>query len=168
MAVFSTKSPDGQVSIVRLERDDAQARKSVRGRLNSLRDQFGTIDPRERFVSEDPGPMPPADHYLDDGGYIYLALSRGRAVGYVVVMPPSEESKFRDAANVRILMVDPAERGKGIGRRLLAESVDDVRRMHPEIKRFSLNVLSRNSVAIDLYESEGFEPFSVTMIKELV
>lgn len=53
------------------------------------------------------------------------------------------------------LIVSPAERGRGWGRRLTEELLGHAEERRPSV--ISLNVVETNDVAISLYESLGFE-----------
>ncbi len=69
-----------------------------------------------------------------------VACIDGRVVGFVGV----------DHDEVGWLYVDPADTGKGIGRRLLRAGLSRIE------ARVSVHVLSGNARALSLYESEGF------------
>ena len=63
---------------------------------------------------------------------------------------------YRDATGgqVRVLGVDPAVQGRGVGRRLLAAGLDQLSRTGS--RRVILYVDSADSVAVQMYESAGF------------
>jgi ribosomal-protein-alanine N-acetyltransferase len=77
-----------------------------------------------------------------------VAEDEGAVVGYSVLMYAFPDA---DLAN---LAVAPAARGKGIGRRLVENVVDDARTAG--IEEIYLEVRDSNARAIALYESAGF------------
>ena len=82
-----------------------------------------------------------------------LALSDdGRVVGYVAVVCLTGWSDH--VGEVR-LVVDPAARGQGLGRTLVAALVDDARERG--VETLTLDVRGNNHAAMVLYESFGFQ-----------
>ena len=61
--------------------------------------------------------------------------------------------------------VDPAQRGKGLGRALMQFAAEEARRR--SLPRVALNVFGGNDAARGLYRSLGYREAAVTMIKEL-
>jgi RimJ/RimL family protein N-acetyltransferase len=56
---------------------------------------------------------------------------------------------------IRGITVDPALRGRGVGRALIDAAIDEARRRGA--RRLTLRVFAPNEVARRLYESAGFE-----------
>jgi len=59
----------------------------------------------------------------------------------------------------------PAERGQGLGRRLLAEADEFAAGLG--VARLSLNVLAKNEAARAMYARCGFREFEVSMRRDL-
>lgn len=66
-------------------------------------------------------------------------------------LPLIEESATYDGWNVVNVCIDPAQRGKGVGRRLMAYCVDTYGK-----QPLCLDVIASNTAAVKLYESVGF------------
>ena len=108
-----------------------------------------------------PGPQPDADRDPLDtpataaGRRVLVAERDGRLVGFVGLQPP--HGRLASAAHVleiNGLAVDPAARGAGVARALLAAALDEARRR--SARRVTLRVLSSNTPARTLYASCGF------------
>ena len=74
-----------------------------------------------------------------------VAASGGRVLGFLVVRQVAADE--REILN---LAVDPAERRRGVARKLLANELQRVK------TQWFLEVRASNSSAIELYESAGF------------
>ena len=87
---------------------------------------------------------------------LILARSEGRIVGAVTYYPlrNSGQGEHANAAGIRLLAVEPASRGKGIGRRLVLECIERTRaRGVPSIVLHTTELMS---VAAGMYERMGF------------
>jgi putative acetyltransferase len=105
------------------------------------------------------GLLEPVDeHYLTDpwgsiltpGGQIFVAVRDGEVLGTCAVVPASES----DAEIVK-LVVAPAARGQGLGRRLVEACLAHAR--NQGFRRIVLLSSTRLGMALKLYESLGFE-----------
>jgi GNAT superfamily N-acetyltransferase len=74
-----------------------------------------------------------------------------RHVGHVFLVQHPEQ---RDTAKLRLLYVDPAARGKGLGQRLVAECVQFAR--EAGYRKITLRTQSILAAAHRIYESAGF------------
>lgn len=97
----------------------------------------------------------------EEGAFLLVARSDGRAVGYALVRPHGPGPTWVEPARYAIVQdiaVAAAAQGGGVGRRLLervyAESGCDT---------IELAVLSANEPAARFYERLGFEPWAVTL-----
>lgn len=89
----------------------------------------------------------------------YTAHKDGKTVGMALASP---SSRFYDNMDyVSQVVVDPAHRGKGVGRSLLRRAILDSVRANRQI---SLRVNANNPAGLHLYESMGFKPFSHAMV----
>jgi len=68
--------------------------------------------------------------------------------------------KIAHKAYVWGMYVEPAHRGKGLGRRLLQSAIDFATRI-PSITQICISVYSGNPLARALYVSAGFVPYGV-------
>jgi putative acetyltransferase len=91
----------------------------------------------------------PQKKILDTGGKIFLAVQDGRPVGCcaLLAMGPGE-------FEVAKMAVTESCQGSGIGRRLLARTIDEGRRLGAH--RLYLETNQKLAPAIHLYESPGF------------
>ena len=89
----------------------------------------------------------------------YTAHKDGKTVGMALASP---SSRFYDNMDyVSQVVVDPAHRGKGVGRALLRRAILDSVRAKRQI---SLRVNANNPAGLHLDEAMGFKPFSHAMI----
>lgn len=86
-------------------------------------------------------------------GRIYLAAEDGGLIGFGGVMVVGEE------AHISNLLVDPARRGEGLGRRLMVGLIQSA--VELGAKSLTLEVRSKNEAALGLYESLGLAPVGV-------
>ncbi len=91
----------------------------------------------------------PDKYILSQGGHIFMAERAGRAVGCCALIPMSD-----GGCELSKMGVAEAERGRGIGRRLLEYVVAEARRLG--INRLYLETNKKLENAIHLYESIGF------------
>jgi ribosomal-protein-alanine N-acetyltransferase len=96
----------------------------------------------------DPWPADAFRTYL--GGCFLVAEEAGAVLGYLVARTAGDEAEVLDVA------VDPAARGRGIGRALLADALRGLRERGA--RRAYLEVRESNTVALGLYQSLGFRP----------
>jgi ribosomal-protein-alanine N-acetyltransferase len=96
----------------------------------------------------DPWPAEAFRTYL--AGCFLVAEEAGAVLGYLVARTAGDEAEVLDVA------VAPAARGRGIGRRLLAEALRGLRERGA--RRAYLEVRESNTAALRLYESLGFRP----------
>lgn len=74
----------------------------------------------------------------------------GRVVGYIIVL-----IRWGNLGHILSLAIDPEYRGRGLGRLLLKEAIERIKR-EKEVKVFRLEVRASNVPAIRLYKSLGF------------
>ena len=119
---------------------------------------FAAICRERRYLAlVEPPPKEAARAFLDDarrhGMVQCVALSGSRVVGWCDIVPHVWEG-FRHSGRLG-MGIEPAFRGKGIGRRLVDATVRGAR--EAGLTRIELEVFSSNTVAITLYERCGFE-----------
>ena len=88
-------------------------------------------------------------HVPDTRWYVVAVDADDVLVGYAGLMAVGSD------ADVQTVAVEPSVQGAGLGRRLLAELLDEARRRG--CRRVFLEVRTDNVAAIALYDSEGFE-----------
>ena len=86
---------------------------------------------------------------------MYFAEVDGKWVGMIGAYQ-DEKQKVKHIMNVVSFYVLPDFRGRGIGRALLHEVVDQAKRA-PGIKKFELGVITTQEAAYQLYLSLGFK-----------
>ena len=142
------------------------------GRLGALLvQQHHDFDGR-RFLA--PGPRTP-DHYagflgsqLDEPDVLVLvAEQEGRVIGYTfAAMEGYDYKSLRGPAGLlHDLLVDPDHRGRGIGRRLLDETLSVLRAKGA--RQIVLSTAERNESAQRLFTRVGFRPTMIEMTREL-
>lgn len=107
--------------------------------------QYHLLEPQDERQLEDP-----EGHILGPGGEILVARDGGALVGSCAVVPHGP-----GLMGLAKLAVAPSARGRGVGRRLVEESVAWARGRG--VRRLSLASNSQLVAAIRLYESLGFQ-----------
>jgi DNA-binding MarR family transcriptional regulator/GNAT superfamily N-acetyltransferase len=88
-------------------------------------------------------------HHDPKREYLWIAEQDGERVGSILIVDAGEE-----VAQLRILLVEPKARGRGIGKRLIEECVDFSKRAgYKKIKLWTQSILV---AARHLYEKAGF------------
>jgi ribosomal protein S18 acetylase RimI-like enzyme len=89
----------------------------------------------------------------------FLALSRGVPAGLLIAMEGFSTFASRPLMNIHDVAVLPDQRGNGIGKVLFA-AVEEEARVRGCCK-MTLEVLSGNTVAMNLYEKLGYHPYEL-------
>jgi RimJ/RimL family protein N-acetyltransferase len=101
-----------------------------------------------------PVPVPPDDHPFEIAGVLVAELQHGIA-GFVKLGPALPIKAAEHVLEVKGLSVDPAHRGRGMGRALLFAAIEQARRAGA--RKLTLRVLGHNPHARAVYEACGFE-----------
>jgi ribosomal protein S18 acetylase RimI-like enzyme len=130
--------------ITRLTESDWEQLAALR--LRALADTFGTADPQ--YVVE--ARLTPADwrRRLRDHAQFVVVLA-GQPVGMVAAYQESAETAY-----VYSLWLDPAARGRGLGRRLVTAVLNWARRRG--VRTATLRMAPDNAAARRVYEGLGF------------
>jgi ribosomal protein S18 acetylase RimI-like enzyme len=133
---------DAPISI-RSIRTDEEAQAFERLNLAWISELF-TLEPANRDALGDP-----FGSIVEPGGDVLIASSEDRIVGFAALIPAGE-----GVFELSKMTVDAAERGRGIGRKLLATALERA----GELGTTSLFLVSnsRPAPAVGLYESVGF------------
>ncbi|MCX2930269.1 GNAT family N-acetyltransferase [Mycobacterium sp. CVI_P3] len=115
-------------------------------RLRALSDAFGTAD--RQYLTEAALTPTAWRRRLRDHAQ-FVAVLAGRPVGMVAAYQQSEE-----VAYLYSLWLDPAARGRGLGRRLVAAALDWARRRR--VRTVTLRMAPDNVAARAVYEGLGF------------
>jgi RimJ/RimL family protein N-acetyltransferase len=91
---------------------------------------------------------------LDSENVIFVAEVDSQLLGMMGLVR-SDRLKSKHRATVWGVFVDPALRGKGVGRRLM-EAISNHARQLGGLRHVSLSVITTNTPALRLYESFGF------------
>jgi ribosomal protein S18 acetylase RimI-like enzyme len=142
------------------------------GRLGALLVQQHHDFDRRRFLS--PSPRTP-DHYaaflgtqLDDPDVLVIvAEHEGRVIGYTfAAMEGYDYKSLRGPAGLlHDLLVDPDHRGRGVGRRLLDETLSMLQARGAS--QIVLATAERNESAQRLFTRAGFRRTMIEMTREL-
>jgi ribosomal protein S18 acetylase RimI-like enzyme len=105
---------------------------------------------REDFSELSPGDL--RGERACPGFALFVAEEKGQILGYAHVL-------HLDASEglINSLVVRESARGRGLGWRLLDRGVDQL--WASGVKKISLNVLSDNQHAIDIYDKAGFQSY---------
>ena len=106
--------------------------------------RYFVLEKKDRETLSDP-----ENSILRKGGHILMAYADGAAVGCVALIPV-ESGVFE----LSKMAVAPAQRGRGIGRRLLEYAIEESRRRG--IRSLFLGSSTKLANAIHLYEAVGF------------
>ncbi|CAM4118925.1 GNAT family N-acetyltransferase [Roseateles saccharophilus] len=89
--------------------------------------------------------------------FTLVALDGGRLIG-ALTCEREPRRKVQHIAHLVGMMVGDSHRGRGIGRALLADTLE---RLHatPGLAQVTLSVTATNQTAVGLYESQGFERY---------
>jgi putative acetyltransferase len=68
-----------------------------------------------------------------------------------------EAKAFRHTLGNMTMAIDPSHLGKGLGKQIFLNFLQEVRQNRPEIFRVELNVRQNNPYAIKIYEEVGFK-----------
>ncbi|WP_238398386.1 GNAT family N-acetyltransferase [Edaphobacter sp. 12200R-103] len=109
-----------------------------------IRRHFGLEDHDNEMLCD------PEGYVLSKGGHIFFAVSRGKHVGCCALLPMST-----GVYEVAKMAVAESCQGRGIGRRLLAYTVEQGRALGADSLYLETN--SKLTNAVHLYESLGFE-----------
>jgi len=142
------------------------------GRLGALLvQQHHEFDPR-RFLAAS---SRTADHYAaflgsqleDPDALVLVAEHEGRVIGYTfAAMEGFDYKSLRGPAGLlHDILVDPAERGHGVGGRLLEETLSLLRARGA--RQIVLSTAQRNEAAQRLFARMGFRPTMIEMTREL-
>lgn len=94
---------------------------------------------------------------MEDKNICLLAEDSGQVVGMLLSeFKHNPQLEFSDIIFVHNFAVTEVMRGKGIGRRLMAELYNICKQRN--IKEIKLGVFNKNTVAYTFYEDFGFEP----------
>ena len=142
------------------------------GRLGALLVQEHHDFDRRRFLAaKDRTPQEYARFLgtrLDDrDAVILVAEAKGEAIGYAYgEIEGYDYMSLRGPAGVlNDLIVDPAYRGRGIGRWLLDEIISRLKSRG--VPRIVLSTAAKNKSAQRLFERSGFRPTMIEMTREL-
>ncbi len=97
------------------------------------------------------------------GHHVRAVIDGDRTIGYVWYGPEPDASD--DRWWLWDIWVNESDRGRGVGREVLAVVEDEVRRLHGT--SLGLSVFGRNDKARLLYERSGYEVVSVRMRKPI-
>jgi ribosomal protein S18 acetylase RimI-like enzyme len=108
-------------------------------------------------------------YIAEQGGAMLVAELAGRVVGTLLMSFEQEDafvrSDLRSSAHVLDLCVEETFRGRGIGRRLLAEAERIAREAGRSAQR--IGAVAGNDRALGLYESAGFRRQAIALLKPL-
>ena len=127
---------------------------------------------RTRFLEPHQGSEQGYGHFLrsqmnDEDCAVFVADRDGQVVGYVyAAVEPLSWKDLRDECGfIHDLLVDPTERGAGIGRELLDHAIAWLR--DRGMPRVVLSTAAQNAGAQRLFAHRGFRPTMIEMTLEV-
>ena len=127
---------------------------------------------RQRFLEPHQGSEQGYGHFLrsqldDDDCAVFVADMDGRVAGYVyaAVEPLSWKDLRGECGFIHDLLVDPAERGAGVGRALLEQAIAWLRERG--MPRVVLSTAAQNIGAQRLFSQRGFRSTMIEMTLEV-
>jgi GNAT superfamily N-acetyltransferase len=108
--------------------------------------KFFEIEDEDIKALSDPGKI------IDNGGYIFIALSEGKEVGVCALRKVSSE-----VFELSKLAVAETNQGQGIGRKLIEKAIEVAKIV--EAKRIYLEGNTKLEASIRLYNKMGFKEF---------
>ncbi|MGH8825547.1 MAG: GNAT family N-acetyltransferase [Jiangellaceae bacterium] len=100
-----------------------------------------------------------------EGHHVFAAEVDGEVVGHLWLSGNSPNNDVAGQGWIYDVEVDPAYRGRGLGRELMQAALDQARTLG--CTSLALNVFGGNDVAIRLYQSLGFRTTHMQMSKAL-
>jgi GNAT superfamily N-acetyltransferase len=157
-----------QMTIRRAEPRDTE----VLGRLGAALMRTHYDFDRQRFLEPHQGAEQGYGHFLrsqmdDEDCAVCVAEVKGRVVGYVyaAVEPLSWKDLRGECGFIHDLLVDPSERGEGIGGALLEHAITWLRQRG--MPRVVLSTAAQNAGAQRLFANRGFRPTMIEMTLEV-
>jgi len=142
------------------------------GRLGALLVQeHHDFDPRRFLAAKNRTPQDYASflgaRLNDRNAVILVAETKGETIGYAYgEIEGYDYMSLRGPAGVlNDLIVDPAHRGRGLGRLLLDEIISRLKSRG--VPRIVLSTAAKNKAAQRLFERSGFRPTMIEMTREL-
>jgi|SRR6185369_4201621 len=142
------------------------------GRLGALLVQeHHDFDPRRFLAAKNRTPQDYASflgaRLNDRNAVVLVAETKGETIGYAYgEIEGYDYMSLRGPAGVlNDLIVDPAHRGRGVGRLLLDEIISRLKSRG--VPRIVLSTAAKNKAAQRLFERSGFRPTMIEMTREL-
>jgi len=142
------------------------------GRLGALLVQeHHDFDPRRFLAAKNRTPQDYASflgaRLNDRNAVVLVAETKGETIGYAYgEIEGYDYMSLRGPAGVlNDLIVDPAHRGRGLGRLLLDEIISRLKSRG--VPRIVLSTAAKNKAAQRLFERSGFRPTMIEMTREL-
>lgn len=143
------------IAVRRLEPGDAAAWKALR--LAALRECPAAFS--ASLDDECTTPLASiAARMAPDSGRNYFGAFDGDQLVGVVAMAREDAAKLRHKAFIRAMYVDPAARGQGAGRQLMAQALACAQGMDG-LRSVTLDVTAGQEAALGLYQSLGFQVY---------
>jgi len=153
-------------------REAANSDLPTLGRLGALLVQeHHDFDPRRFLAAKNRTPQDYASflgaRLNDRNAVVLVAETKGETIGYAYgEIEGYDYMSLRGPAGVlNDLIVDPAYRGRGIGRWLLDEIISRLKSRG--VPRIVLSTAAKNKSAQRLFERSGFRPTMIEMTREL-
>jgi len=153
-------------------REAANSDLPTLGRLGALLVQeHHDFDPRRFLAAKNRTPQDYASflgaRLNDRNAVVLVAETKGETIGYAYgEIEGYDYMSLRGPAGVlNDLIVDPAHRGRGLGRLLLDEIISRLKSRG--VPRIVLSTAAKNKAAQRLFERSGFRPTMIEMTREL-
>ena len=112
---------------------------------------------QEKFVASIEKTL--ADAYVWSDALFRLAFEGDRAVGFILVFPFEDDGA--NVVNIVRLMIDKERQGRGLGRALLAATLEWIKSFEPVVDEIRISTFLDNTAALHLYRDMGFQNHAI-------
>lgn len=132
--------------------------------LKNFQDEEDKYIPKELNNIKKSIPGDIINNWIDNGDLLYIIYDNYNEIGFCSVI--IHHQKYPDnIAHISYLYVVPDKRGSNLGSSLLKFAIDKTQELYPNKKNFTLNCLTANAPANNLYKKLGFKEFTSTFIR---
>ena len=143
---------------------DLKLRHKLIELISYFQDEEKKYIPKElnNFTRQIPGEI--INSWINNSNLLYILYDGPKEIGFCSII--LDHFKFpKNVAHISYLYVVPDKRGSNLGSSLLKFAIDKTQELYPNKKNFTLNCLTANAPANNLYKKLGFKEFTGTFIR---